>query len=379
MSSVTVNPIPSIQIFTRHSEDCPYRGDEAHKKCKCPKHLRWSHGGRQHRQSAKTRSWSAAEEVRRSVEDKFRSGSGQPVRIATEAKKTLADAIRLYIQHKKNEGIKHKAAKSYESQLGRLEQFMSQRQIYFPADMRKEDLIEFQAAWDTYKSTQTRARATTRLRGFLNFAHESGWIDKVPKLSRVKIDEPPTLPLSTEEYQKLLDTIPSTFKPEKAARVRTLVQLMRYSGLAIRDAVTLERRELVWDEVRKLYRVTTKRTKTGTDVSVIIPPAVSAELLAVHNDHPDYFFWNTGKGKESSAVTNWSHDLRTLFRAAGFPEGHSHQLRDSFAVALLEKGVPIEEVSKLLGHESIKTTEKHYAPWVQSRQDRLDSLVTATF
>lgn len=253
------------------------------------------------------------------------------------------------------------------------------RQIYFPADMRKEDLIEFQAAWDTYKSTQTRARATTRLAGFLNFAHESGWIDKVPKLSRVKIDEPPTLPLSTEEYQRLLDTIPSTFKPEKAARVRALVQLMRFSGLAIRDAVTLERRELVWDEARKLHRVTTKRTKTGTDVSVIIPPAVSAELLTVHNDHPDYFFWNTGTGKESSAVTNWSHDLRKAFHAAGMQDGHSHQLRDTFAVALLEKGVPIEEVSKLLGHESIKTTEKHYAPWVQARQDRLDSLVSATF
>jgi integrase/recombinase XerD len=36
-------------------------------------------------------------------------------------------------------------------------------------------------------------------------------------------------------------------------------------------------------------------------------------------------------------------------------------------------------VSKLLGHESIRTTEKHYAKWVKSRQDRLDSLVTATW
>jgi site-specific recombinase XerD len=48
-------------------------------------------------------------------------------------------------------------------------------------------------------------------------------------------------------------------------------------------------------------------------------------------------------------------------------------------VDLLEKGVPLEEVSKLLGHESIKTTEKSYAKWVQGRQDRLDALVTATW
>jgi len=39
----------------------------------------------------------------------------------------------------------------------------------------------------------------------------------------------------------------------------------------------------------------------------------------------------------------------------------------------------MEEVSKLLGHESIKTTEKSYAKWVQSRQDRLDSFVKATW
>jgi integrase/recombinase XerD len=41
--------------------------------------------------------------------------------------------------------------------------------------------------------------------------------------------------------------------------------------------------------------------------------------------------------------------------------------------------VPLEEVSKLLGHESIKTTERYYAKWVKARQDRLDSLVVGTW
>ena len=57
----------------------------------------------------------------------------------------------------------------------------------------------------------------------------------------------------------------------------------------------------------------------------------------------------------------------------------SHRLRQTFAVDLLGKGVPLEEVSKLLGHVSIRTTEKHYAKWVQGRQDRLDSLVIGTW
>jgi integrase/recombinase XerD len=78
-------------------------------------------------------------------------------------------------------------------------------------------------------------------------------------------------------------------------------------------------------------------------------------------------------------VTNWQHDLRQVFRAAKQPDGHPHQLRDTFAVNLLQRGVPLEDVSKLLGHESIKTTEKFYAKWVKARQDRLDDLVVGTW
>src|SRR5690242_10782303 len=95
-----------------------------------------------------------------------------------------------------------------------------------------------------------------------------------------------------------------------------------------------------------------------------------------------YVFWS-GKGEEESITKNWAkYYIAPCFRAAKISnDGHmmSHRLRDTFAVDLLEKGVPLEEVSKLLGHESIKTTEKHYAKWVKGRQDRLDSLVVATW
>jgi len=47
-------------------------------------------------------------------------------------------------------------------------------------------------------------------------------------------------------------------------------------------------------------------------------------------------------------------------------------------VDLLSKGVPIDVVSKLLGHTSVKT-ERHYAPWVKSRQIKLEEAVSATW
>src|SRR5438128_8391581 len=48
---------PIITIFVRHSASCKYAGDEFEKRCRCPKHLRWSHERKQHRASAHTRSW----------------------------------------------------------------------------------------------------------------------------------------------------------------------------------------------------------------------------------------------------------------------------------------------------------------------------------
>lgn len=108
-------------------------------------------------------------------------------------------------------------------------------------------------------------------------------------------------------------------------------------------------------------------------VSVPIP---ADEVLAVANGNAVYVFWS-GNGDEESATKNWAKYLARLFDDAKITSGHmrSHRLRDTFAVDLLQKGVPLEEVSKLLGHSSIKTTEKSYAQWVKGRQDRLNKLV----
>jgi integrase len=60
-------------------------------------------------------------------------------------------------------------------------------------------------------------------------------------------------------------------------------------------------------------------------------------------------------------------------------EFHPHRFRDSFAVRLLEKGVPLETVSILLGHTNIKTTQRSYSPWIKSRQDLLETAVQKTW
>jgi integrase/recombinase XerD len=385
-TTIAVPSVPLITIFVRHSFDCAHAADNFYKRCRCRKSLRYFHDGKQQMQSAKTRSWSLAEEAKRKLEDGFRaSDSKNPighVSIQGETKSTITRTVELFISSKRSQGLDPEGLKKYDRELGRFAQFMARRSRHFPNQIRQEDLTEFRAGWDAqYPSSTTRAKVQERLRAFLRHCYDSQLIERVPKLSAIKVDEPPTLPLSDSQYKELLKVIPDEFPAPKAKRVHALVRLMRFSGLAIRDAVTLTRDELKRDGKVGLYRIVTSRQKTGTHVSVVIPPDVAKEVMEAMklNGCKKFIFWNTGTGKPQTAVTNWQHDLRQVFRAAGQPEGHPHQLRDTFAVGLLEKGVPLEEVSKLLGHESIKTTEKYYAKWVKARQDRLDSLVAGTW
>jgi integrase/recombinase XerD len=370
--------VPSITIYVRHAADCKYSDDETWRRCDCRKHLRWSLDGRQHRVSAKTRSWSQAEDKKRELEDSFKAG-GKP-EVIQETRKTIAKAIELFLMERKTAGLSASIVKKYDRELERFKQFFESHSKFFPSEINLETLVQYRGTWDEmYPSSLTRQQVQTRLRRFLRFCHNGGWLERVPTLSAIAADEPPTMPLSPAEYTKLLGQIPKEFESAKAARVRALVQLMRHSGLAIRDAVTLQKSEIKKDEKKKLVRVVTKRQKTGTHVSVPLPPDVAAEILAVKNGN-EYLFW-TGGGLETSAVTNWQHDLRTLFRAAFGKDTNftPHCLRDTAACSWLTAGIPMEEVSKLLGHTSIKTTEKHYSAWAQARQDRLDSLVVAAW
>ena len=378
--------VPVMTIFVRHSADCPRKDDEFHKNCRCRKHLRWSYAGKQQRKSAKTRSWTAAEQARRKLETQYEAADPtkriEAPTIAASSSPTIERARELFVSNKRSQGVSPDVLKKYERELTRFSDFLEERSRVFPHEISLEDLTEFRASWETlYPSSTTRSKVQERLRGYLRYCYDSRLIDRVPVLSPIKVDEPPTMPLTDHQYAKMLVVIPNEFAAKKAKRVRALVRLMRHSGLAIRDSVMLEPDEIHKDSKKELYRVVTSRQKTGTHVSVPIPPDVAEEIITAIplNDNPKYIFWNTGMGKPQTAVTNWQHDLRQVFRAAGMPEGHPHQLRDTFAVDLLQKGVPLEEVSKLLGHESIKTTEKYYAKWVKARQDRLDSLVVGTW
>ena len=91
---------------------------------------------------------------------------------------------------------------------------------------------------------------------------------------------------------------------------------------------------------------------------------------------PERFFFYDGEptskhGQELGSVFQRVFATAKPADKGGLP----HRFRDTFAVSLLLKGVSIEIVSKLLGHCSIKVTERHDSPWVKARQDQLEAEV----
>ena len=213
-----------------------------------------------------------------------------------------------------------------------------------------------------------------RLRNFFGFCLDAGWIGKnSAKAVRLpKTTQSPTLPFEPEEFERILsacDRYPTKGVHREGNRIRlkAMILLLRYSGLRIRDAATLERSRI---KHAKLFLYT---QKTGTPVWLPLPPVVLAALDQVTNINERYVFWS-GNGDPKTTVADWQRSFRRLLKVAKV-EGHFHMLRDTAAVGWLTKRVPLETVSILLGHSSVRVTEKHYSPWVKQRQELLEAAV----
>ncbi len=198
------------------------------------------------------------------------------------------------------------------------------------------------------------------------------WIAKNPArtVKAPKVTDKPTLPFTNDEVQRIIQAC-DRYQGNQV-RLKAFVLTMRYSGLRIGDTIALDRSRLV-DNKLLLYTA-----KTGTPVYVPLPPLVTKALAEVDVNEKGRFF-STGDAKPQTARANWSRYLDSLFELAGVAGGHSHRFRDTFAVELLLAGAPLETVSILLGHSSIRVTERHYRPWVRSLQRKLEEEVARTW
>ena len=166
LRTVPLSPIPSITIFVRHKAGCPRADDELYKGCRCSKQLRWSHGGQQYRQAAKSRTWSVAEERRHEIEARFRAADSQPieaVKLEPQISKTIERGVELFLSDKRSQGLDEHVLKKYDRELTRIREFMAKRSKFFPREIALDDLTEFRAGWKHfYPSSTTRAKVQER-------------------------------------------------------------------------------------------------------------------------------------------------------------------------------------------------------------------------
>jgi len=373
-------------VYTRHTSDCPKKRDRFWKRCRCPKWVRGTLNGAAIRQTAETRSWEKAEDKRRRLEEHAEQNpaaipAGEARKLASEPT-SVNDAVKRFFASKRNENLADstldKLITIFEKQFLRWATSAGFKHI---AKITTADLEAFRDTWTD--GPLAKKKKQERLIGFFYYCMRLGWIKSNPAalLGRIRAEGPPTDYFPKPEFDLIVDST-YIYQPKgwvecrnQATRLRVLILLMRWSGLAIRDAVTLERHRLNDKDELFLYRA-----KTGNPVYVPLPRDVALALRNIPpgpSPNPRYFFWS-GNGSPKSVVGNWQRSFRRLFDIAnirrddGTPKRcHPHMFRDTFAVEMLLAGVPLEQVSILLGHKSVKITEKHYAPWVKARQEQL--------
>src|SRR5215469_1005660 len=150
-------------------------------------------------------------------------------------------------------------------------------------------------------------------------------------------------------------------------RSLALVYVLLYSGLRTSDVARLRRSAM--DESTRYLTIRT--TKTGVPLKVQLHPDAVKALMTLPAQNPNYFFW-TGRGQVERCAKNMWRTIQRLGTIAGIKNAHPHRFRDTFACELLTQGADIRTVQKLLGHDSVRTTEKHYAHFLAAHQSLLD-------
>ena len=404
-----------LSVFTRHSTSCRFSRDRACRRCNCPKWVGGQINGYYFRQSAKTRQWAEAEEVRVKLEEALvkglppfgtavATGSAPPIPTPADPpptsrtevpeprvpkprpRVTVAQAVEAYLADAVSRSVETSTLKKLETIFRK--QFLAWTRvegIEYLDELELDTLLNFRNTWED--GPLAKQKKQSRVIGFFWACVRRRYLTENPAigLGKIKVVQIPTDYFPPDEFERIVaatyirrgDRGGGDVKANQT-RLRTMTLLMRWSGLRIRDAVTLERHRLNGDSLL-LYQA-----KTGTPVYVPLPPHVVEALESIPpgpKPNPRYFFWS-GNGDPKSAVADWQRSYRRLFKTADIRTAdgekkrcHPHMFRDTFAVEMLLAGVPIDQVSLLLGHASVKITEKSYAPFVKARQLQLQESV----
>ena len=245
-----------------------------------------------------------------------------------------------------------------------------------------DHLDQWSAAWQTNDSSSHTWRGLVN--AFLTWARKHDHIKHQPEFrerQRVKPgnrcghftdDQIARLYASVPFYPMKGRAMPENFAP----RLTAFIDLGRWAGMAIADIVNFQPRANLASNNVLTYR----RVKSGGIASVLLTPEVAARLRRIPTEDgsdPDRPFRFNATDLETNRQT-WRYRFQKLCEFVGITEvetetgvkpPHPHQLRDTFAIDAITRGVSLENVARMLGHASVTMTQKSYLFWVKKRDD----------
>jgi integrase/recombinase XerD len=396
----------TVTVYVRHARECSHNGDPHYrgKDCTCPKWLYVYDGTSARRKSAKTRTWSRAEvaagverdhldpvKIRLREIEEGKTREDEERRAAIQANQiTIEAALDRWLSSEKD--LAEGSFRAYTSMARKVRRWAKRSGFVDLSEITPNILDEWRGAWkkdaadkEDRMGASTQSSFLVRLKAFFKWATAIKLIPENPaaNLKRIRPKFAPTQVLTPQQFDLLLTAIVPYVEAqtgevrEFANELRALFLLQRTVGLRLIDCLVLPRTAVTGNRLR------TKTMKTGADVKRKLPASVVEALAALSPDRakfkPEYFLW--GLNLQVRILSNrWGKIIAPINPFLQFKDENgqplrfrSHVLRDTFAVELLLAGFKLEEVSRLLTHESIKTTEVHYAPWIKRRVEQLDA------
>jgi integrase/recombinase XerC len=214
-------------------------------------------------------------------------------------------------------------------------------------------------AWKVHLSEaklapQSINRRLAALQSVLRFGQSQDWCQSVAGPRTVRQEPPRPRWLTANQQKSLIRAVERSACTRDAVLVLTMLHL----GLRVAEAESLRWNMLELSPRKGLLTVVGKGRKQRT-----IPLNADARAALLKLPRPKRVDWPVFEGRQGGITSNriW-RIIKKAGRAAKLDDLTPHTLRHSFCRRLAEKGVRLEEIASLAGHESIETTRKYVEP-----------------
>jgi integrase len=202
----------------------------------------------------------------------------------------------------------------------------------------------------------TSMKYLSNFKKIVNICIKRGWLDRDPfvgfKMTKREVERPF---LTEDELNRIIE---KKFIMTRMSQVRDIFIFCCYTGLAYADVKKLTTDEITTGiDGEKWIWTSRKKTDSATRIP-LLPPAL--EIIDRHKYDPQCL--NHGRVLPVLSNQKMNTYLKEIADACDIKKKMTfHTARHTFATTVtLTNGVPIETVSKMLGHRNLKTTQ-HYA------------------